>query len=281
MFEFWVLNHEDFNPEYFTDKKTNRMIYPIRAKENGFYIEIDKYKGFFMANYKEIHNSYNSKFIKACRNMTYSKFKDSLSIQLSNMFKPLDTNITKLKIGFWVDLKMDVRTFLNTHLILHNFSYYNLNKLPGKKKDFIEFKYDEYSIELSTCTSKSSSKNKRGKMKIIWNIEDKNQFKLSNPLNISELFNEEVLRVLFDGYIKKFNELIIIDKSKIVLIPDLKEKELMLEYRAYGYWKSLNKYKRYRNKKKFLELVKKYELDSINVNIKNSLIKEFSNFINN
>ncbi|MCB0744806.1 MAG: hypothetical protein KDC67_12940, partial [Ignavibacteriae bacterium] len=261
--------------------KTNYLIYPIKGNYNGFYVEIDKYKGYFIANYKEVYNSNNSKYILKCKNLTYSNFKQCLSLQLLNMYTPENTSLTRLKISFCIDLETDVTRFLKTHLIMHKFNYYNLNKVPGKKRDFIKFDYDNFSIELSTCNCKSRLKNEKAKLKVTWYIKDSSEINFSFNLNVADLLIVENLEGLFSLYIKRFDELIIIDKSKISKILDLKEKELMTEYTTYGFWKSLDKYRRHRHKKTFLGIVEKYELDTINVFIRNSLIRELTNFINN
>ena len=233
-FEIWFWEQTLFEFNYKINNKTKEVIYPLEGEYNGFYMIIDKYKGYFTGIYKEIE--YYSEIRRTGLNLSYTSLMSGITSQLSFMYKPTETNLTSLSLSFVIDLEIDVQNFLKSYLIMHKFKYYNLNKALKGKKNFIKFDYDQYSIEFTKYFQKTK------KMKISLVLKSKKKYKSLQILNITQLTEKSNIEALFKFYLKIFDEVIIVNKKMINGISDFKEKKLMKTYSSYGYWEQLDKY---------------------------------------
>ncbi|WP_179009603.1 hypothetical protein [Winogradskyella forsetii] len=273
-YQLWLLDQKLFQIEHKTIYKTGQIIYPIKGRFNGLYFEIDEYKGYLTGFYNVIYNNMSDKRIGACSNMNYTKFIESLKTQLSLMYDPLDTNLTVMSISYWIIIDIDVQDLFYSHLIIHKLKYYNSNKIPKKKKGFIKFDYDDYSIEISIC------KHEKKKMKITLILKNIKRFKNLGKINVTELYDRNTLKRLFQFYFKKFDEILIVNRISANNVSNQKDRDLLRSFTSYGHWEALDKHTRARQKKVFYRLIDKYKLDAMNKVIRQLLLWEHEKFIN-
>jgi hypothetical protein len=93
---------------------------------------------------------------------------------------------------------------------------------------------------------------------------------------------KDALKALFELFIKRFDELIIIDNYENI---EEKDSALLKQFLNYRYWVNLNKNNSrqtlYRKRNKFKTLIIKYDLNTQKLNLKKELYKAFNEFIKN
>jgi len=279
LFEDFVISNDNFSQVKKTiDIKTKQTRYPIISEEDGLSINIDEYKAYITGFPKVIYNNANISKKSTYSNLSYTQFKSSITWFNDFIIEP-ETTVSAIKFGFSITTKIEGKELVNLNILMHNFQYYNHNTKPKKNQVLKEFVYTNYTI--GVYTEKKNASKKR-LIKIVLHLKKSVEFRKFGIKNISDLTAPKKLKALFGLLMEKFNDLIIVDSFQSF---EGKDNELLQMFMIHWYWKNLALTKSRQtvsmHKKKFLELINKYGLNTQKIYLAKELKKAFKEFISN
>lgn len=274
-----VLNKEGFEEvEIVYDHISGKLKYPIKAKVSSIPILIDNYRCYFSCFTKQLYNNYNSPRIRQSKNLKFSELKKVIQ-HLIDLNLDIQTNkISQLSISFIIQMEIDVEDFIKKNVYLHKSRYYNHNKKTSNNSGIIkEYVYTNYSIGFYGMKNKNSP----NMLKITLKLKKSTEIKgiITHP---KDLLIKENLKNIFEIYIRRFKEIIIVDDFEKI---EGKDEKTLNQYLNFRFWDNL-KSKRSKQTKsnhmlRFKSLIKENNLDTNKNEIERKLNSAFKNFLEN
>jgi hypothetical protein len=152
-----------------------------------------------------------------------------------------------------------------------------------KDKNFKEFVYHNYTLGIYADPKNKNSKSKR--LKIELKVNKSVVLKKLGINGIIDLLDKSKLQALFDEFLKRFDELTIIDE--IINSAPFSETDLenLKKYTNPTFWSELTiknkRQEKLTHKNNFLRIQNEYGLNNLKNELKKSLAEAFSIFINN
>ncbi|AXG73515.1 hypothetical protein DVK85_04415 [Flavobacterium arcticum] len=262
-----------------TNLKTGEVNYPITAYQNGVSVLIDKYRAFIIGYLKNIHRCISKGYMHQFENLTFSDSLRAIKNLKSYMIDSGETKISKISYGFSVPTKKAGKDLIKMNILMHKLNYYNHNKKKKKNIELKEFEYTNYTIGIYASKKKLGLENF---LSINLTLSKSLELRKMGILNVNDLEKKEKLKLLFDFFMLRFNEIIIVDNYENV---KGKDKLSLEKYLSNRYWESFNtqngRKAKYREKTKFNALILKYNLNKEKLNLESELRKAFSVFISN
>ncbi|WP_341221594.1 hypothetical protein [Polaribacter atrinae] len=278
-FELKILNDESFAGLKKTiNLRTKEESYPMTCSKDGFSIEIDEYRLYINCFIKAIINKTSISKLKSHSNLSFSKLKNVLEYLNENIVELRKLKLSGLHVGFTIPTELKGQEIIKMNILMHKFNYYNHNKTSNKSKEIKEFTYYNFKI-LFEADKKG---NNQYFLKVLLKINKSVELKKIGINDITDLLSNVKIKNLFDLLIKKIDELAIIDEY---LDFGGKDYEMLNEYLTSTYWKDLAKRKsrqtQLRHKRKFKQIIEKYNLNTQKTDLKRRLNKVFDEFISN
>uniref|UniRef100_UPI0040476A10 hypothetical protein n=1 Tax=Mariniflexile sp. TaxID=1979402 RepID=UPI0040476A10 len=266
----------------------DEKIYPIRSRMENLFINVTA-KGATIEN--SLHKYFNS--LVSSENQNYNDFYFSDIVYALDVLEaaadyPLEeTILTNLEFGFNTDLSICPTKFLNHNVLMHNLKAPCYDPKNDKKMKIKKYTYSEYEVKLYNKTLDHSRFSEfRDKLKgtKILRVEIKYKSKkLLNKFgifNLADLKKPSVYSKLMEDFLKKYEDLLIIDSYNGNSLMSKKERQFIMQCTHPNYWielKDNTHSNTSRNHKKRLEkLMKKYELDTWKNNLKKDLVSKFN-----
>ncbi len=272
--EILILNGKIFDDVSISvNPVTKKEAYPITSQKNGVFFEIDEYRGFVTGISKMICNEVYQYKISKDQNIKFSDLQSSLRY-VHGLDRDFATNtISQITLCLNIPTSDRGQDIIRNNIIIHKNKTYNHNHDKKKKKvELKKFVYGEYTLTISAEKSNNQAYNLKFKL-----LLHKSQYKkhITQPHHLLDKKNHELL---FQIFLKKFQELIIIDDYQNIYEPD---KKTLTEYLSHNYWENLLKNKgkhvKHRQWVKFKKLIAKYKLDSLKQQLNNDLTNAFHN----
>lgn len=280
VFEAFLLRSNKFSEvNRPTNTKSYSKGYPITSYECGVNASVRKYVANISGSHKAIYNSISNPRLNSLNNLTYSQFKKSVKHLDEFMINSENTILSGMKLGFTIPTKIRGRDLIRLNILMHKFQYYNFNKVPQKRQEIKEFDKTNYSIGFY---ADKKNIDKQYYIKIVLEFHNRKEFDEFEIKNINDLLKKDILRKLFDLFMKKFNEMIIVDNYKNI---EGNDHELLKDFLGYRYWRNLSQSSSrstpYRHRMKFHKIIKKHNLNTQKLYLENELRKAFEKFISN
>jgi hypothetical protein len=264
------------------------QIYPIRSRIENLFINVTE-KGATIEN--SLHKYFNN--LVSDENQNYNDFYYSDILYALNVLEdeigyPLEqTSITNLEFGFNIELNMCPTKFLNCNVLMHNLKSPCYDPKNDKNMKIKKFIYTEYEVKLYNKTlDHSRFEQFREKLKdtkiLRVEIKYKSKKQLNNLdiFNLSDLKKPHVYNNLMNDFLKKYDDLLIVDSYNGNSLMSKKERQFVKDCTHPNFWIELKETRHYNtigNKRKRLEeLMKKYELDTWKNNLKKDLLSKFN-----
>ncbi|MBD3863256.1 hypothetical protein [Olleya marilimosa] len=261
------------------DIKTGEESYPIKAYQNGVSALIDKYRAFIIGNLKSIHRHVSRGYMHQYKNLTFSEYFIALENFKSYIIDSDETKISKISYGFSVPTKIAGKDLIKMNILMHKLNYYNHNKKNKKNTELKEFEYTNHTICVYASKKGLGLENY---LRVNLTLNKSLDLKKIGVITVSDLVNKEKLKLLFDLFMLRFNDIIIVDNYENV---KGKDKISLDKYLSNRYWESFNtqngRKAKYREKTKLHALILKHNLNKEKLNIESELRKAFSVFISN
>lgn len=264
------------------EERTSQIRYPYRTKICNMDVSITENHATIKNSIHKLKNIRKGYGNQNHNDFSYSQLVKTIDYLCSRLIDLDKTKITQLEIGLNIETPLKAIKIISTNVLMHDYSGPNMDEKYGGSGKFILFKHDEYYIKIY-----DKAKQFRLKHKNILRFEIK--FIRRSLINdhgivyLKDLKSKENLKKLFDYLLRRFDEMIIVDKTpKDISSEDNIQLSL---FKSSEYW---TKYKdrSLRNKKsediiKFQQILKKYDLLKMKNNLRQLLVEKFNYLINN
>jgi hypothetical protein len=254
--------------------------YPMRAK----FINLDIVVTEYMAYLKNsLHKYYNLQVENIEHNHNDFSFKTLCKVidEIEVKFPFInDSQITQLEFGFNIETDISAEQIINNSHFLYRGRLYNHNKQFKGKGEFLQFDTTNYYIKI--YDKAKQYKVSKNILRIEIKYVEKAELVRLNILNLSQLKDKKYLRILYRDFVKKINDLIIVDSyEKVEILP--KDRLKLIEYSNPKYWYKLKSKRQTKSNRHndFKKLLKKYYLDNTKRQLTKDIFLKYNYLINN
>lgn len=246
------------------NNRVNHSIYPIKGQIGTMNYVINE-KGAYIEN--SIHKYHNFKMIG--KDINYNDFSycditqalDDLQSQIPE-YDFTNTKITSLEFGFNLKLDRSVQEIINDNILLWNFKPHYI--FEDKKEFFMKkFKMGNTIFKIYDKGAQNKLDYPLLRMEIKYNHKELKKKHLG-IYTFTDLYNPKKIQLLFLDFIKRFEQLVIVDNR---FTSNLSEREI--EYLGnqleYTYWNKNfgSDSTKHRRKKRFREFIQNKNLITI------------------
>ncbi len=273
-----VLNGDLFDDVRRTiDPKTGETIYPITSSCDGFFVSIDRYRAYINCVIKAILYNFSKVKLRSSKNFSFSDLKTAVN-SINAVSDHDETKLSGIHVGFVIPTTIAGKEIIKMNVLMHKYKYCNHDLMKNTKEHIKEFVSHNYKIGFYSYKNPENE----NFLKIVLKLNKSAEFSKYEIKSLNDLIQKKKLIDLFKLFMKRFDEMIIIDSFESFEGDDYRA---LQEFLNYGYWKKLAKTKsrqtQSRHKKKFEALIYKYHLDSQKIELKKELNNAFTRFISN
>lgn len=238
-----------------------------------------------------LHKYFNMKKGLGCQNFNpfyFSDIQNALNVLQSDLNYPLsDTRMNRLEFGFNLNVECSPTAIIQNCILMHNFKTPCYDPKNDPRKIIKKFIYSEFEIKIYNKTLEGASTAdfaNQLKGTAILRMEVKyTSRKALNRLGIftmDDLRRKESYHMLFDDFLKKMDDLLIIDPLSIRQDISLSEKSNIHEKTNHLYWLNKGKIKS-RNtvlghKKLFIEYLSEKDLLNARNMLFSAILRQFN-----
>ncbi|MEZ4801512.1 MAG: hypothetical protein R2797_01975 [Gelidibacter sp.] len=281
-FEPYVDNPSNFKNLYkVLESHSGEVLYPYRTKLKIMDIVVLE-KGGYVKN--SLHKLYNYIHFKEDQNhndFTHTKLIESIQY-VSKVPNLTRTRLTQLEFGLNIRVDKPAEDIIKQNILMHQYENYTNNKRFDGKGELKEFFHANYLLKVY---------DKAKQYKLPYNVlrfevkfTRRRDFNDAGIYNLEDLKDKENLKSLFDIYMRRFDELQIIDNLDNRNIDSADFNKLIL-YTNPKYWqedlKLFSGQTRMRKRREFNSLIQKYGLDSTKKQLRGLLAEKFNYLLNN
>ncbi len=253
--------------------------YPIRSKRENLFINVTE-KGATIEN--SLHKFFNE--LAGNKSQNYNNF-DSCDIQCALDILEQQTNyplektiITNLEFGFNIEMDICPTKFLENNVLMYDFKSPCYDPKNDKGKKIKKFTYTEYEVKIYNKSLQYQLDKHILRVEIKY--KSKKQLNRLGIYNLEDLKNPENMKTLLGDFFKKYENLLIVDSYNGNRLMSKIERGFVTLCSHPNYWIEL-KYNAHRNtiykqKQKFLKLIKKFKLDSWKKQLKKDILSKFN-----
>lgn len=280
--EEYIISHPSFeNVTMKKNIKTDNVIYPIEASQNKILYRIDDYKGYLNLNlrslYFDVINSNYSSFY------CYSQHCISIDILSKKTIDLNNSTLSRLSIVFYINPNVSSKHLIKSNIIMHKYTGYNHNLFSTSRRNLKQFEHFNFLIGVSFLPSKKD--NLSNTLKIELRLLKSNEYKKYGISNINDLRDKNKLNHLFSMFLRRFDELTIIDDIADFDLFSEKDKIDVIKYLNPDFWHLLTlsgrRQKKLWHKRNFERIQNEYKLNTLKCSLRESIIISFNHFINN
>jgi len=263
------------------DLKGNVISYPITTEIDNFNLRItDKWATIENSLHKNFNEQTGSGFQNADDFYHYDIKYALMMLESYLGYNLSNTILNNLEFGFNIDIGINPTIFLKKHVLMYKHKSPCYDPKNRKNMKIKKFTYNEYEIKMY---DKSLHLGKYTKSDTILRVEikykTKKQFNKFGIYNLNDLKKPECIELLFEDYLNKLKELIIIDNYDGCIDMKRKERQVFSLFTNPNFWVDtrLNHHANtYQNRKnEFQRLIKKYNQDKWHKTLIDLLEKKF------
>ncbi|GAB4160034.1 MAG: hypothetical protein Tsb0033_15400 [Winogradskyella sp.] len=266
-------------------QKKNEYEHPIRAKIGNMFVNISEKQGYVENSLHKHFNALTGEEVMNYDDFYYCDLLSSLEALESELNYPLeDMSLTNLEFGFNIDLGFDPTTFLNHNLLMYNLKTPCVDPKNKKNMKLKKFSYTNYEIKVYDKSLHYGLKHSNPNiLRIEVKYKSKKELNGFNIYTLEDLKDINNLYLLFGDFLKKFEQLIIVDSYYGDENMSKREQRFFKECLNYQYWVELKrKYHKntFGNKfRAFKKLIKDYELDQWKSDLRLLIVEKFNQLI--
>lgn len=257
-----------------TTTKTMLKSLDITIGENVINVKNSLHKMFNLSNEGVKHN-YND--------FTYSNLVDTIEFMKSKLKGIEKGYITQMEFGLNIPVTKPAQNILRENVLMHNYECFNSNNQYKGRGEYREFVHENYSIKI--YDKAKQFKRPDNILRVEIKFTRRKEFNRLGIWNLDDLKSKEKLLVLFKYLLKRLDELTILDSFNEVTIPSNQDRIDLIQYSSYLFWQKLQgvskKYFKAKHKKRFNELIRKYNLDRTKRQIRLQLIQKMRELLAN
>ena len=252
----------------------DKVRYPLISSQNLIEYRVDQYKGYVQLNLRRYYSDeFNRKYIQE---FNYSHLCMCIEILTKNIVDIERTTLSKLSIVLYLKVEMPPKKLINSCILMHNLNNYNHNLSPNYKGTLKQFEYHNYVLGVYSLDGSETH------LKIALRYKKSAEYRKLGIRKIVDLMDKTNLSRLYNNFLRRFDELTIIDNESSATICNSDKKKL-LEYSNPIFWKKLdnsgNRRVKTYHKRKFELLQIKYNLNTLKTSLANSIIQNINQFL--
>lgn len=207
--------------------------YPKRGNDLNLNFNITKNQATLLGSIHKYSNILEDKGNQNHNDFSFCQIKDTIEGLIKKYSIENDTSITNLEFGFNLMVHKDPQIILDKNVLMNNFKAPNKNLKFSGNGDYKEFQLTDYRIKIYNKSKqyKLNSHILRIEVKII----RKRLLQQLGIYSLEDLLDEETYFRLYEFFIKKFIDLIIVDEFDENLIAEPDRNELN-KYMNPNYW---------------------------------------------
>jgi hypothetical protein len=281
-FENFLMTYPEFNEVIIKkDLKSDNILPIIEVNKDPLFYNIDHFNGYLRTNLRHLYARING-----CEFPTYFKYTqliNSIDIIKRKTYAVSKSGLSRLSVVFYLESSIASVQLVKTNILMHKLNEYSHDMKTMKDKNFKEFVYHNYTLGIYADPKNKNSKSKR--LKIELKVNKSVVLKKLGINGIIDLLDKSKLQALFDEFLKRFDELTIIDE--IINSAPFSETDLenLKKYTNPTFWSELTiknkRQEKLTHKNNFLRIQNEYGLNNLKNELKKSLAEAFSIFINN
>ncbi len=232
-----------------------------------------------------LHRFYNSIIIGENQNyndFSLSKLNRSVAILNTLLHLNCDNSLTNVEFGFNLQINSDPNDIVEYRLLLYNFEDHNEKSTFPTGELYKEFSRTDYRWKV--YKKRNDKKPNENILRLEMKFLRKRQLTKLGIFAIEDLTVRENLEKMFEFYLNKFDNLMIVDDVSKIHITKEQRHELM-QYTNISYWNGLKEQKvtrkiRDHRKASALKLIRELQLDYTKQYIREQIIAKFNLLIN-
>lgn len=263
----------------------NKVEYPIKTFLDNMSVRFTETTGYIE---NSLHKKYNE--INAMGNQNHSDFYFCDLIDVLNVLEAEtgcllhNTSLSQLEFGFNLKLSQNPSKVLEENILMYKLksACYDPKNFVNKKIKKFTFRNYEIKIYNKSLHYGLTAPNDNI-LRIEVKYKTKKEFNKFGIYSLKDLKSPNNLNNLFVDFLKKFNDLLIVDSYDGSFDMTKKEKDLFVKCTNSNYWISLKNYSHRNTKSNHFErlkkLIRKYNLDTQRIEIRNLILEKFNDLI--
>ena len=207
-----------------------------------------------------MHKYYN--LINGLGDQNYNDFSfEQWEIAIEDLCKKLDidkeqTKITNLEFGFNIPIQMNIKTLIESHIIMYDLKDHNRKHNFRGRGSYKEFEKTDYALKVYDKGKPNFILNKNI-LRMELKITGSRYLKKLGIVNLNQL-GVHAFKDLFRAFLTHYNKLMIVDSLKAP--KGIREDQLILFKNCINpnHWSEINTLEKKETRREFNKLIKKY-----------------------
>ncbi len=279
--EPFICDEKNFNQlRGIVELHTGEIEYPFRTKLENMEVRITENKVYVFNSIHKLNNFRKTKENHNYNDFTYSELVENIEFINNKLPSIQDTHLSQLEFGLNIEIDNSAEFIIDNNIIMHNYKIHSKDETFKGEGKYKQFSHSNYYIKVyDKAKQYNLSKNVlRFEIKHISN----KSFNPKGIYNILDLKDKNKLEIMYENLLQRFDEMLIIDNYRDNKEIPKEVKNQIEKYTSFNYWEELpNRTKKSREKKKFEDILNKYNLLTIKTELRKRLEEKYQYLINN
>lgn len=281
IFEFGLLGNNKFNLKKNIELTSRDVLYPMLAEFKGMKYKVDEYRGYISGSLNLFYS--REKKVNSIQNLSFNQLSESIDLLKETTIDIKSSKLSKLYFGLSIGTSIMGKILIKENILMLNLRGFSRNRNGTPRKELKLFELDDFS--LGVFAIKRDSNKILHQLKIELRFKKSEKFKKIGINNIFDLKDKAKLRELFSIFLKKFDELTIVDTFNYEQF-SIKDREKMRVYMNIESWTNYfssdkERKRKSRARKDFERIQQQYNLNTIKEELRISLENKFEELLNN
>lgn len=269
------------------ERHSGEIRYPYTTKFELMEIRMTQKYGTVKNSLHQLYNYINFNEKANYNDFSYSKLVETIDVLNQNIPDSCTTRISQLEFGLNISTNIPAEDIIRRKVLMHDYKGYNHNKQYHGKGELKRFDHANYLVKIYDKEKQyKSDYNVSGHiLRFEVRFTRNRDFNNIGVYNLNDLKSKQNLRRLFQILLKRFDDMQIVDVFDEATILDQVDYQKLTRFCNPQFWEEVSITKsrqtRMRYRMQFEDLVKKYNLDSTKVELKNQLRNKFVELMNN
>ncbi len=280
--EPFVCNKENFETlDAIVEYHSGEIKYPFTTKIGVMEVRVTQKSVFVKNSLHKLFNLLGEDGNHNANDFTYSSLCQMIDYLVAHLPQLDSAKITQLEFGLNVNTDISAEEIIRNNVLMHNLKAHSHNKKFYGKGEYKQF--DHYNYELKIYDKAKQYRLNQNILRFEVRFSRSRDFNRIGVHSISDLKSKECLGSLFDILMKRYNELLIVDRLDSEELTEEISNEIS-RYLCSFFWQDL-KDRKHRNvkaklKKRFFGLLEDYNLLKTKNQIRTLLTDKFNQLIN-
>lgn len=265
------------------NKETSSSLNQIRANFSGMTYSVFKYKSLVFGCLNNFYTQEVGNIMDYNGDLSYNHIVDAIEVLSENTIDISQSRISKLSFGFWIETSIKGKDIISKNIKMLDLKGFNrdINNTPNQELKI----FKQGPNWLGFFADKKGDDFYQNQLKIELRFNKSDKLKDFEIDNVVDLKDKQKLLLIYYDFLKRLDKLTIVDSFHHSQLTE-KDSKKMRVYMNVDEWKNFDKYSKGRKaksraKKDFKRIQKKYNLNTLEEEIKTSIDNKFKRLLNN